>query len=121
MANTGIIISMPTRRLVRSPSQPTIGRISRPGITHSDATEKPTDRARGGMARASVARMPGSSTERMPFTAMFAATARPTVGARAKATLATPTARQACDRKPARGRDPSPSGGWRSGPRRTGR
>ena len=37
-----------------------IGRISSPGTTHSDATEKPIDRALGGMAIERVARMPGA-------------------------------------------------------------
>ena len=50
MRKTGTSSEHPDPEVVRSPTQPMIGRISRPGMTHSDATEKPIDRARGGMA-----------------------------------------------------------------------
>ena len=39
---------------------PMIGSTRRPGIIQSDATEKPIDRARGGIARLSAAKMPGA-------------------------------------------------------------
>ena len=35
---------------MKQPCQPMIGSTNSPGITHSDAIEKPTDRARAGMA-----------------------------------------------------------------------
>ena len=38
---------------------PMIGRMSRPGMIHSDATEKPIDRARGGIASAERGEDPG--------------------------------------------------------------
>ena len=54
-------------------------------MTHSDATAKPIDRARGGMAAASTVKMPGVRMARAPVmtalttraTAMFGAKAKP--------------------------------------------
>ncbi len=68
MKKAGTSSSMPARRPSWSPIQPMIGRITSPGMTHSDATENPIDRARGGMATASTAKMPG---RRMASTAMI--------------------------------------------------
>ena len=59
MTNTGSISSIAWRMPQRSPRAPMIGRISRPGSTQSEPMEKPSARARGGIAIASAAKMPG--------------------------------------------------------------
>src|SRR3546814_2522807 len=69
-----------------------IGSITRPGITHSDATAKPIERARGGMARLSVARMPGATMAKAATITEWAAMATPTLGAAATTIRASATA-----------------------------
>ena len=64
--------------------QPMIGSTSRPGITHSDATEKPVARARGGMASDSATRMPGPSIASDAEITQLNATATTMFGASAK-------------------------------------
>ena len=64
MRKTGTIIAIPVRIPQLSAIHPMNGSISSPGRIHSDAIEKPIDRARGGMARDSEARMPGPTIAR---------------------------------------------------------
>ena len=61
MMNSGTSTSMPQRMPTCPVIQPISGSTSRPGITHSDATENPVARARGGIASESATRMPGPS------------------------------------------------------------
>ncbi len=59
MMNSGTITSMPDADADVSAIQPMNGSTSRPGMTHSDATEKPVARARGGIASERATKMPG--------------------------------------------------------------
>src|SRR3546814_6846946 len=60
---------------------PMIGRTIKPGMIHSDPTEKPIDLARGGSASERVAKMPGPRMARDPLITMFAAMATARLGA----------------------------------------
>ena len=61
MMNSGTSTSMPQRIPTCPEIQPMIGSTISPGMTHSEATEKPVARARGGIASESATRMPGPS------------------------------------------------------------
>ena len=86
MTNSGTITSIPTRIVQVSAIQPMSGRTSRPGMTHSEATENPVARARGGMASDSAARMPGPMIASAAEITQLMATATTMFGARAKPT-----------------------------------
>ncbi len=71
--NTGHRRATPHRKPWAVPIQPMIGRTTRPGSTNRAPIEKPTDRARGGMASDRLARTPGP-TMASPATVMALAT-----------------------------------------------
>ena len=99
MQNSGTITSIPMRIVQVSAIQPISGRTSRPGMTHSEAIEKPVARARAGIASDSVARMAGARTASSTLMTQFRATATTMFGDRAKATRTAAASRQICDRK----------------------
>ena len=88
--------SIPIRIVHWSAIHPTSGRISRPGMTHSDATEKPVARARGGIASDKTARMPGATTASSAEIAQLRTTATTRFGDRAN----TRSTRAAAERGP---------------------
>jgi hypothetical protein len=100
MRKIGTMSSIPHRRLSWSPTHPMIGSITRPGMTHSDATAKPMDRARGGMARDRVASTPGAMIAKAAVMTECAAMATQTLGAAANTTSAALTTRVTLERKP---------------------
>ena len=69
------MVSIPMRIDVLSAIQPIIGNIAKPGIIHSEATEKPVARARGGMANDKTAKVAGPRTASDAEMAQFTATA----------------------------------------------
>ena len=81
----GTITSMPARMPNRSLTQPIVGSSARPGIAHHAATEKPSERARAGIASDRVENSPGSSTARVEVNNTLATTANTIVGASANA------------------------------------
>ena len=99
MQNSGSSMSMPTRIVQVSATHPISGRISRPGMIHSEAMEKPVARARAGIASDNVARMPGAIIASIAETAQFSATATPMLGASANPADSTAVARQTRARK----------------------
>ncbi len=94
MQNSGTITSIPMRIVQVSAIHPISGRISRPGMTHSEAIENPVARARAGMASDSVARMAGARIASITFTTQLRATATTMFGERAKATRTPAESRQ---------------------------
>ena len=74
---------MPTRMPRWPEIHPISGRMSSPGITHSDATENPVARALAGMARDSATRMLGPSTANDAEIRQLIATATKMLGASA--------------------------------------
>ncbi len=90
---TGVSMVMPHRKPNVSPIQPTNGITSRPGSTHRAPTEKPIDRARGGIASDRLARTPGPTMTSEPAirqlmitaTTMFGAHANPADSSEARA------------------------------------
>jgi hypothetical protein len=97
---TGTMTSIPQRSPTWSPSQPMTGSTTSPGITQSAPTANPIDRARGGMARERVARIPGASTASVAEITEWAATATQTLGAAANTSSAALTTHAVCDRNP---------------------
>ena len=85
MMNSGTSVSIPQRIPMWLLIQPMSGRTSKPGITHSDATEKPVARARAGIASDNATRMPGPTMAsvaeitqlKTTATTMFGETAKP--------------------------------------------
>ena len=77
---------MPTRMPRLSAIQPMNGRTSSPGITHSDATEKPVARTRAGMPSESDTRMLGPTIARAAEMMQLIATATTMLGAIANST-----------------------------------
>src|SRR4051812_28551653 len=71
-----------------------IGSTTSPGMIQSEATENPMDRARGGMASDSDAKMSGSIFERLPVMIALATIATPMLGASAN-TIRQPDTSQA--------------------------
>jgi hypothetical protein len=89
MMNSGTSVSMPQRMPTWPLIQPMSGRMSKPGMTHSEATENPVARARDGMASERATRMPGPTTASVPEMTQLSATATTTLGAKANPMLAT--------------------------------
>ena len=80
----GVMSRRPARMPHASATLPMIGRITRPGSTHRDATENPNERIFGGIASDSDAKMPGATIAITPETMTFMAIAMPRFGVRAK-------------------------------------
>ena len=81
--NEGTITSIPIRIVHSSAIHPTSGRISSPGMIHSDATENPVARARGGIANDNTVRIPGATTASSAEIAQLRTTATTRFGDRA--------------------------------------
>ena len=69
---TGTINNMPAWMLNESDTAPTMGNMMRPGMTKMAPIEKPSDRARAGMASDSEAKTPGPTMARLAEMAMLA-------------------------------------------------
>src|SRR5215204_3731683 len=80
MMNSGTMTNMPMRMPALFEIQPMSGSTSNPGMTHSDATEKPVARARAGIARAKATRMPGQMAAPTAVMRQLNTTAIQTVG-----------------------------------------
>jgi hypothetical protein len=89
ITNTGSITSIPARMPMPSEMRPMVGSTMSPGMTQMAPSEKPIDRARGGMASDRPEKMPGPMMARVAPMAMLAATASHSHGARAN-TVAKP-------------------------------
>ena len=94
--NTGVMKSMPGRMPMPSQMAPTIGRTMSPGMTQMAPSEKPIDRARGGMPSDRAANTPGPTMARVAAMAMLATIVSHNQGASAN------TAAKAPHRKAAR-------------------
>ena len=89
ITNIGMSSRIPNSIVTLSATQPIIGRIARPGITHNDPIAKPVARARGGIANDRAANTPGPMMASDAEMRQFNATATQIDGANANPADAT--------------------------------
>ena len=93
------MISIPGRMPILSDTAPTMGSTIRPGITQMAPSEKPIDRARGGMPSDKAAKTPAPTTASVAVMAMLATMVSHSHGARANTAANPPQIPAATARK----------------------